>query len=94
MEVGGLLLKLFEFAMSKGSHLQCIVQSMPNKAKYTSSEIQNEVIHVIAKMVQEAITDECQISDLGIYSIKCDETCDANNIENISLVLRYMKSGM
>ena len=47
----------------------------------------------MAEMVQDAITDECRNSDLGIYSIKCDVTRNANNIENMSLVLRYVQSG-
>ena len=67
---------------------------MPKNAKYKSVVIQNQAIHVMATMAQEAIINECQKSDMGMYSIKCDETGDANNTENMSLVLRYVKNGV
>jgi len=63
-------------------------------AKYTSPDIQNEVMNIMARMIQEVIVKECTESDIGRFCIKCDETRDATNIEDMSVVLRYVKDGV
>ena len=92
--IGGLFVRLFEFAMQKDARLHSIAKSMPKNAKYTSPDIQNEVINIMARMVQEVIVKECTVSDIGRFCIKCDETRDATNIEDMSVVLRYVKEGV
>ena len=67
---------------------------MINNAKYISPQIQNEVIEVMASMVQEIVIDECKHSDLGVFCIKCDDTRDATNTECMSLVLRFVSKGV
>lgn len=91
--VGGLFNKLFEFAMSKDDKLRKISLTMPQNAKYMSPLIQNEVIDLLAKMVQDAIVCECKNSDIEWYSIKCDETRDSCNVEDMSIVIRYVING-
>jgi len=80
--------------ISKDAHLRSISQTVPKNAKYTSPLIQNEVIQVMAEMVQEVIVNECKNSDIGAYCIKCDETRDAVNIVDMSVVLRYVLEGV
>ena len=99
--IGGLFVRLFEFAMQKDACLHgiaksmhSIAKSMPKNAKYTSPDIQNEVINIMARMVQEVTVKECTVSDIGRFCIKCDETQAATNIEDMSVVLRYVKEGV
>lgn len=91
--IGGLFNKLFEFAMSRDDKLRGISLSMPQNAKYMSPLIQNEVIDLMARMVQDAVVQECQGSDVKWYSIKCDETRGSCNVENMSIVIRYVING-
>ena len=67
---------------------------MPKNAKYTSPEIQNEVIQILASMVKETIVTDCLESDIGLFCLKCDETRDRCNVENMSVVLRFVKQGL
>ena len=48
----------------------------------------------MAEMVQEVIVSECKNSDIGLYYIKCDETRDAINIEDMSVILRDVINGV
>ena len=91
--IGGLFNKLFEFAMSRDDKLRGISLSMPQNAKYMSPLIHNEVIDLMARMVQDAVVQECQGSDVKWYSIKCDETRDSCNVEDMSIVIRYVING-
>jgi hypothetical protein len=91
--IGGLFLRLFEFALMKDNKLRSIAQSMPKNAKYTSPEMQNEIIDVLREMVQAKITDEYQQSDIGQFCLKCDETRDASNVEDMSVVIRFVSNG-
>jgi len=89
-----IFIRLFEFAMRKDQYLCSIAKSMPRNAKYTSPEIQNDVIDIMARMVQDVIVKECKDSDIGHFCIKCDETTDATNLEDMSLVVRYVTRGV
>jgi len=91
--IGGLFNKLFEFAMSRDEKLRGISLTMAQNAKYMSPLIQNEVIDLMARMVQDAVVQECQDSDVKWYSIKCDETRDSCNVEDMSIVIRYVING-
>jgi len=91
--VGGLFLRLFEFSLQKDEKLRSIAYSMPKNAKYTSPEIQNEVIDMLSTMVQGKIVDEFRKCDIQQFCLKCDETRDASNIEDMSVVLRYVSNG-
>lgn len=91
--VGGLFLRLFDFALQKDEKLRSISHSMPKNAKYTSPDVQNEVIDVLREMVQDIIVEEYKKSDIGQFCLKCDETRDANNVEDMSVVIRFVKDG-
>ena len=69
------------------------LKNMPQNAKYMSSLIQNEVIELMAQMVQVLIVEECKDSDINWYSIKCDEIRDECNVEDLSIVIRYVRGG-
>ena len=90
----GMFGHLFEFTMKNDSHLRTVANAMPKNAKYTSPEIQNEVIQLLASMVKEKIVTDCLESDIGMFCVKCDETRDRCNVENMSIVLRFVKQGV
>ena len=69
------------------------MMTIPENAKYTSPEIQNEMIEIMAESVQEQIVQEIAQSDGDCFSIQGDGTRDKNNIEHLSVCVRYVKDG-
>eukprot|EP00732_Lithocolla_globosa_P001241 Lithocolla_globosa_v1_NODE_583_length_3681_cov_15.345284.p1 type:complete len:543 gc:universal NODE_583_length_3681_cov_15.345284:3050-1422(-) len=61
----------------------------PQNGTYTSAEIQNELIEIMAEMVTEEICEE--IREAGCFSVLMDESRDVRKKEQISLVIRYVK---
>ena len=59
----------------------------PMNAKYTSPDIQNEVLGVMAGLIQEKICDG--VRRAGYYSILADETKDCGKVEQLAIVLKY-----
>jgi hypothetical protein len=59
----------------------------PQNARYTSKDIQNELIAVMADLVRDQIVDE--VKESGYFSICVDESKDISKKEQIALVLRY-----
>lgn len=90
----GLFLKLFEYTLSKDMKLKEIACSVSKNAKYTSTDIQNEIMGTMACMLQRKIVQDFEQSDIGIFCLKCDETPDISNTENLSIVLRFVKDGI
>uniref|UniRef100_A0A3B3RJL6 DUF4371 domain-containing protein n=1 Tax=Paramormyrops kingsleyae TaxID=1676925 RepID=A0A3B3RJL6_9TELE len=60
-------------------------------AKYTSHQIQNEILDTLAEMVRSSIINE--VKESGVFSIMSDETKDTKKKEQISFVLRYYYQG-
>jgi len=67
-------------------------RSLPNNAKYTSPQIQNEMLSIFNDMIQAIISDELQKSQY--FSIIVDETKDISKIEQISVIIRYFLNGV
>ena len=63
------------------------IKEGPQNSKYTSPEIQNELLGVMGDMVLQTISNEVQKA--GIYSLLADETKDISQKEQLSIVLRY-----
>ena len=55
---------------------------------YTSAKIQNDMISLIGKIIQQNIVDK--IKKAGFFSIIADETMDISRLEQISLCVRYV----
>lgn len=83
----GLFLSLFEYSMRKDPELNRITKTIPQNARYTSPQIQNEIIEMMSKLVTEEIVR--QVGD-SWYSIKVDGTRDPIGQENISIVVRFV----
>ena len=58
-------------------------------AKYTHHSIQNELIETASDMLCEEIVDE--VSTAKYFSLLCDETRDTSKVEQMSLILRYLR---
>ena len=67
------------------------IKEGPHNSKYTSPEIQNELLGVMGDMVLQTISNEVQKA--GIYSLLADETKDISRKEQLSIVLRYINNG-
>lgn len=63
----------------------------PHNARYTSKDIQNELIAVMADLVRDQIVDE--VKESVYFSICVDESKDISKKEQIALVLRYYYDG-
>ena len=60
----------------------------PNNALYTSADIQNELLGVMASMVRESICNKIRKAE--VYSVLADKTKDRSKKEQLSIVLRYV----
>jgi len=60
---------------------------IPGSAKYTSSDIQNELIGIMARMIQLSIAEE--VRESGEFSMMADESKDGRKIEQMSWACRY-----
>ena len=67
------------------------IKEGPQNSKYTSPEIQNELLGVMGDMVLQTISNE--VPKAGIYSLLADETKDISRKEQLSIVLRYVYNG-
>jgi len=63
----------------------------PKNARYTHHTIQNDLIAVMAELIQKEIASE--IMEAGCFAIMVDETKDCAKKEQLSFVLRYVHRG-
>ena len=68
--------------------LKKYLSSCPKNTTYTSKTVQNELVDICAKqVVGKCITE---INDSGMFSIKADAAVDISNVEQISIVIKYV----
>ncbi len=84
----GLFLKLFKYTLAKGPKLKEMTKTIPPNAKYTPKTIQNEVTEALANSV---LTD---IKNHARFSIKSDGTRRRCNVENPSVIIRFVCDGI
>lgn len=90
-EGSGLFLNLFKYMLDKDEVLNKCQDVMPKNALYTSGEIQNEMIHIIASSLREMILEEMQRA--SFYTLMADGTTDKNGDEIFSIAFRYIVDG-
>lgn len=83
----GLFLSLLEYSMRKDPELTRITKTIPQNARYTSPQMQNEIMEMMSKLVTEEIVR--QVGD-SWYSIKVNGTRDPIGQENISIVVHFV----
>ncbi|XP_028417407.1 zinc finger MYM-type protein 1-like [Dendronephthya gigantea] len=85
---GGLYLNTFtDLIFPQDPHLQQIAKNLPTNAKYTSPEIQNDVIETLAEIVRETVANECKEAEL--FTLMMDGTTDSCQSEMEGVALRY-----
>ena len=86
-------MRLFEYTLKKDEKLRTIYKSIPKNASYTSARFQNELIEILKSVIVKTMVDDVKSADIPLFTIKVDGTRDKTNIENISVVIRYVKNG-
>ena len=61
----GKFLNQFECVASKDEKLAGIVQTVPTNARYSSPDIQNEIISTMSEIVRSKVVREVRNSDCG-----------------------------
>ena len=83
---------LLGFCVSAGDDiLKQHLENAPKNAKYTSKEIQNELIGVCGDIILSKILSRIQ-GDLTFYSILVDEATDSANVEQLSISIHFLDS--
>ncbi|CAC5385815.1 unnamed protein product [Mytilus coruscus] len=65
-----------------------LTQPTNAKAKYTSPDIQNEILKIIGRQIRENIVRDCNKSDY--FAFLADEATDTSTKEQVSLCLRFL----
>ena len=87
----GLFLKMMDYTMNIDKRFAEISKSIPDNAKYTSPQFQNEVIETMAQLVKDKSVQQIKMSDTGLFTIKWDETRDSAGIELLTVVVRFVR---
>jgi hypothetical protein len=64
------------------------MQNSPPNARSLSPTIQNELIDICGRQLQQVIVSEC--NSANCFSVIADETTDVSTTEQISLCVRYV----
>ncbi|KAI3715955.1 hypothetical protein L6452_22949 [Arctium lappa] len=84
----GNFLELIKFIASYNKNVDDVVlENDPQNAKYTSPDIQKEILRVYATNVQEAIRDEIGTSK---FCLIVDESQDESKKEQMAIVVRFV----
>jgi hypothetical protein len=71
-----------------GQSLEEYFESTPKNITYKSKTTQNEIIDICDDLITQKITNE--IREAKLFSILADETSDCGNIEQLSIVVRFV----
>ena len=84
----GNFLELLSLIAQHDPVIKARIEDLPNNAKYTSPDIQNSLINIMASGVQEIIYNN--ICAAGFYLLLADETKDISKREQLAIVLWYV----
>ena len=80
---------LLEFRVSSGDiNLRHHLANAPANGRYTSPDIQNQVIDILGDHVQAKIFG--RVKEAQFFSLVADEVTDCSNKEQLGVVLRYV----
>ena len=86
----GNFVQLVQFRAENDDVLRTYLETAPRNALYTSKTIQNEMISVIGSAIQDNIIEE--IHTAKFFTILADEVTDCANLEQVSIVIRFVDS--
>ena len=84
----GNFLEWMELVANHDDIIKKKLQSGPHHALYTSPEIQNNILAIMADLVRNKITSP--IKESQMFSLLVDETKDISKVEQMAIVLRYV----
>ena len=90
-EPPGLFMKFFEYTLLKNEKLRSAFASIPKNAAYKSPMIQNEMVEILKETVIEKVVADINASDINGFTLKADSTRDPINVENVLVVIRFVK---
>ena len=82
----GNFLEILHFIAKQDPAVKHRLENGPKNATYTSPEIQNSILHIMADILQQKISLAARV-----YSILADETKDCSKVEQLAIVLRYVE---
>ena len=83
----GVFLDLIKYTAKHNPQFATKLEQLPKNATYTSAEVQNEILDVMAKSVLDTIKKECIFATF--FCISADETKDNAKRELLTITLRY-----
>ena len=86
----GNFVQLVQFRAENDDILRTYLETAPRNALYMSKTIQNEMISMIGSAIQDAVIEE--IHAAKFFTILADEVTDCANLEQVSIVIRYVDS--
>ena len=84
----GNFLELLDLVAKHDTVIQQKITNTPQNATYTSPQIQNDLLHTMASIVQSRIS--MNVRKAGMYYMLADEMKDCSKREQLSIVLRYV----
>lgn len=87
----GNFLAVLQLIMKRDKSIASRFSDISSLSRYTSKDIQNEILTVMADMVREQIIEEVKQS--VYFSVLLDETKDISKQEQLSFVLRFFANG-
>lgn len=84
----GNFLEIMKLVGNHDNVVQERLQDGPRNATYTSPEVQNTLLQIMANMVRKTICRNVQKA--GMFSLLADETKDCSKREQLAIVLRYV----
>lgn len=84
----GNFIELVQFRAKTDEVLCTHLEKAPRNAIYTSKTVQNEMISLVASTIQDKIIRE--IKQAKYFTILADEVTDSANLEQLSIVLRFV----
>lgn len=83
---------LVKFLSKHNDVVSKCLEEGPHNVTWSGDHIQNELVQVMAEAVLSNITAE--VKEAGYFTIIADETKDISKSEQLSIVLRYVYSGI
>ena len=84
----GNFLEILHLVACHDESVKAKLVSGPRNAIYTSPDIQNSLLNIMAGMVRENICNA--VREAGFFSLLADETKDVSKQEQLAIVLRYV----
>ena len=84
----GNFLEILSLVASQDTTVQERLLCGPRNAVYTSPDIQNSLLNVMANMVRKKICNA--VREAGVFSLLADESKDCSKQEQLAIILRYV----